>query len=53
MIQALGFGDERAHSAIRISLGRFTNDDEINTAVDKIVDAVRQLHSINQRLAAG
>jgi cysteine desulfurase len=47
VIQALGFGDERAHSAIRISVGRFNHDSEADAAVDKIVNAVRQLRSLS------
>jgi len=47
VIQALGFGDERAHSAIRISVGRFNPDSEVDAAVDKIVNAVRQLRSLS------
>ena len=43
VIQALGFGDERAHNAIRISIGRFNTDAEINMAVDKIIEAAQQL----------
>ncbi|MEZ4706543.1 MAG: cysteine desulfurase family protein [Caldilineaceae bacterium] len=43
VIQALGFGDERAHTALRISVGRFNIDAEIQEAVDRIVDAIRQL----------
>jgi cysteine desulfurase len=47
VIQALGFGDERAHSAIRISVGRFNNDVEVDIAVDKIAKTVRQLLSLS------
>jgi cysteine desulfurase len=46
VIQALGFGDDRAHSAIRISVGRFTTDQEIDQAVGKIIYAAQQLQSI-------
>ena len=49
VIQALGFGNERAHSAVRISVGRFNTDEQIDTAIDKIVAAVREL----QQLRAG
>jgi cysteine desulfurase len=46
VILALGFGDERAHSAIRIGVGRFNTDEQINLAIDKIVAAARQLQAI-------
>lgn len=47
VIQALGFGDERAHSAIRISVGRFNDEEHIDLAIDRIVEAVRQLQTIS------
>ena len=43
VIQALGFGDERAHSAIRISVGRFNTDTDIEEAANKIANIVQQL----------
>ena len=51
VIQALGFGNERAHSAIRISVGRFNTDEQIATAVDKIVAAVRELQQLRTAMA--
>lgn len=47
VIQALGFGDERAHSAIRVSVGRFNYDSEIDAAVDRIVEAAQHLHLVS------
>ncbi|GAB4267396.1 MAG: IscS subfamily cysteine desulfurase [Candidatus Promineifilaceae bacterium] len=52
VIQALGFGDDRAHSALRISVGRFNTDDEVNTAVDKIIQTVQQLQLLNRTLVS-
>lgn len=46
VIQALGFGDERAHSALRISVGRFNTDEQVETAVDDIITAVQRLRAI-------
>jgi cysteine desulfurase len=43
VIQALGFGDERAHSALRISVGRFNTDEQVGTAVDQLITTVQQL----------
>lgn len=48
VIQALGFGDERAHSALRISVGRFNTDGEVETTVSQIIQTVQQLREINQ-----
>ena len=47
VIEALGFGPDRAHSAIRISVGRCNNDAQIDLAVTRIVEAVRQLQRIS------
>lgn len=46
VIQALGFGDERAHSALRISVGRFNTDEQVETAVDQLITAVKKLRAI-------
>jgi len=46
VIQALGFGDGRAHSAVRISVGRFNTGDEITKAVVNLVTAVQKLCAI-------
>jgi cysteine desulfurase len=46
VILALGFGLERAHSAIRIGLGRYNTEEEIEFATDSIVSAVSRLRKI-------
>jgi cysteine desulfurase len=46
VIEALGFGPNRAHSALRISVGRFNTDEQIKTAVDKIITAAQKLRTI-------
>jgi len=51
VVAALGDGAERAHSAIRISVGRFNTDAEIARAADVIVGAVRELQALNALLA--
>ena len=49
VIMALGFGEVRAHSSIRIGIGRFTEFgcDETKFAAWKITEAVKQLRRIN------
>jgi cysteine desulfurase len=47
VIEALGFGSERAHSAIRISVGRFTTDGEVEIATERIIEVVRELRAIH------
>jgi cysteine desulfurase len=46
VIEALGFGPNRAHSALRISVGRFNTDEQIEMAVDKIIAAAQKLRAI-------
>lgn len=43
VIKALGFGDERAHSSIRISVGRFNDDKQIQMATEEIISCVNKL----------
>jgi cysteine desulfurase len=43
---ALGFGDERAHSAIRIGLGRNNNQDEIEFATGRIIAEARRMRRL-------
>lgn len=43
VLRALGLSDERAHSSLRISLGRFTTAEEVDYALDQIVHAVEKL----------
>ncbi|MBP7997815.1 MAG: aminotransferase class V-fold PLP-dependent enzyme [Chloroflexi bacterium] len=42
-IRALGFGDERAHSALRVSMGRFNTNEQIDKALSRIISAMREL----------
>lgn len=46
VIQALGFGDDRAHSALRISVGRFNTDGEMETAVSQIIPTIQSLRQL-------
>ena len=41
VIRALGVDEETAKGAVRIGLGRFNTDDEIESAADQIVHAVK------------
>lgn len=46
VIRALGFGDERAHSALRISVGRLNTWDEIETAMLHTITAVQAIYHL-------
>ena len=43
---AMGFSRDRANSSLRISLSLFTTKDEINTAADMIIKAVKKLRKV-------
>lgn len=47
VILALGFGEKRAHSSIRIGLGRFNTEDEIEYTSNRIPHVVKKLQSIH------
>ena len=47
VLKALGVGDELAHSSIRFSLSRFTTQDEIDYAVERVVSTVRKLREMS------
>ena len=47
VIMALGYGEDRAHSSIRIGLGRYTKRDDAEFGARKIVDAIRNLNNIH------
>jgi len=48
VILALGHGEERAHSSIRIGIGRDSTSDETEFGAWEIVDAVRNLAKVAQ-----
>jgi cysteine desulfurase len=43
VLLAMGLSEDQARSSIRFSLGRFTTEQEIKTAILKVTDAVRDL----------
>lgn len=45
VLRALGLADDLAHSSLRISVGRFTTEEEIDFAVAKIQEAVAKLRN--------
>jgi cysteine desulfurase len=42
-LKALGVGDDLAHSSLRLSLGRWTTEEEVDTATKGIIKAVKHL----------
>src|SRR3546814_12510351 len=47
VLRALGRDDELAGSSLRLSLGRYTTDPQIDAAVTQLVDAVRFLRELS------
>jgi len=47
VLRALGRNDELAHSSIRFSFGRFTTEEEVDYAANKVVEAVSKLRELS------
>ncbi|MCK4871598.1 MAG: IscS subfamily cysteine desulfurase [Phycisphaerales bacterium] len=47
VLKGLGVGDDMAHSSLRLSLGRFTTEEEVDYTVEKIVHAVKKLRELS------
>ena len=47
VLRALGRKDELAHSSIRFSFGRFTNDDEVNNTLSILHNVVERLRELS------
>jgi cysteine desulfurase len=47
VLRALGRNDELAHSSIRFTFGRFTTEEEIDYAAQKVCEAVTKLRALS------
>jgi cysteine desulfurase len=47
VLRALGVEEEMAHTSLRIGLGRFTTEEEVDFAVDKIAGEVERLRDMS------
>lgn len=47
VLRALGRSDELAHSSLRFSIGRFTTEEEVDYAIEKIRHAVEKLRELS------
>lgn len=47
VLVAMGLGDDLAHSSLRLSLGRFTTDEDIDTAIEMISKGVNHMRDLS------
>ncbi len=47
VLKPLGGGDDLAHSSIRFSLGRFTTEQEVDYAVERLCSSVERLRAMS------
>lgn len=47
VLRALGLNDELAHSSLRFSFGRFSTEEEVDTAVAQLRNAVEKLRALS------
>lgn len=47
VLRALGVEEELAHTSIRFGIGRYTTEDEIDQAIEQVVDAVNRLREMS------
>lgn len=47
VLVALGLGDDLAHSSIRFSLGRFTTEEDVDYAIEKMVEGVNHMRDLS------
>jgi cysteine desulfurase len=47
VLQAMGVGDELAHSSIRFGFGRFTTEEEVDFAAVQVIAAVKRLRELS------
>ncbi len=47
VLKSIGVGDELAHSSLRLSLGRWTTEEQIDYTIEKVVSAVKKLRELS------
>ena len=47
VLKSLGVGDDLAHSSLRLSMGRFSTEEEVDFAIEKITWAVNHLRHLS------
>jgi cysteine desulfurase len=52
VLRAIGLSDDAAHASIRFGLGRFTTEDDVDYAIERVVHEVRRLRALSPHYAA-
>jgi cysteine desulfurase len=47
VLRALGVSEDLAHTSLRLGLGRFTTEDDVDKAVTEIVTQVKKLRELS------
>ncbi|MDG2090373.1 MAG: IscS subfamily cysteine desulfurase [Gammaproteobacteria bacterium] len=47
VLRAIGLNDELAHSSLRITIGRFSTEEDVDFAVEKVKEAVTKLRELS------
>ncbi len=47
VLKSIGVGDELAHSSLRLSLGKWTTDEQVDFAIKAVVEAVKKLRAMS------
>jgi cysteine desulfurase len=47
VLKALGLGDDLAHSSLRLSLGRFTTEEDVDYAIKTISEGVNHMRDLS------
>jgi len=47
VLKALGVGDDLAHTSIRFGLGRFTTEEEVDYAAERMIETVKKLRELS------
>ena len=47
VLKSLGVGDDLAHSSLRLSLGKWTTEEEVDYVVEKLTSVVRRLREMS------
>ena len=47
VLRALGKNDESAHTSMRFGFGRFTTEEEVDYAADKLISAIKKLREVS------